>query len=141
MNRPSVFVCLLAFFCTIASPLLHAATFVGDSSMSSVDASGLSVYTSSMGGGNPYRAEHYQVKEIAYEGGGHYRVQLACAAPCAALSLPVAAPEATQLRIGDGIHSMPKTYGLAFDLDRTGTVVALLLKPAMAREVQPVRVL
>lgn len=109
--------------------------------MSSVDASGLSVYTSSMGGGNAYRAEQYQVKDIVYQGGGHYRMELTCAAPCAGLSLPLAAPEAAQLRVGDGIHAAPMAYGVAFDLDRTGVVIALLVKPDLAGEVKPVRVM
>jgi hypothetical protein len=137
------FVCagLLALAQLAASPLLYASTFLGDSSMFSIDASGLSIYTSSMGGGNPYYAAHYQVKHIAYQGAGQYRMVLACAAPCVELILPVTSTEAEQLRLGDGVHASPMAYGLAFDLDRTGAVIALLVNPAMAGEVRPVRVM
>lgn len=109
--------------------------------MFSIDASGLSIYTSSMGGGNAYYAAHYQVKNIAYQGAGQYRMVLSCSAPCVELTLPVTRTEAEQLRPGDGVHASSMAYGLAFDLDRTGAVIALLVKPAIAGEVRPVRVM
>ncbi|WP_159877350.1 hypothetical protein [Aquitalea denitrificans] len=109
--------------------------------MFSIDASGLSIYTSSMGGGNAYYAAHYRVKDIAYQGAGQYRMVLACAAPCVDLTLPVTRMEVEQLRLGDGVHASPMAYGVAFDLDRTGAVIALLVNPDMAGQVRPVRVM
>ncbi|WP_287881488.1 hypothetical protein [Aquitalea sp.] len=132
---------LLALALLAASPLLCASTFLGDSSMFSIDASGLSIYTSSMGGGNAYYAAHYRVKDIAYQGAGQYRMVLACAAPCVDLTLPVTRMEVEQLRLGDGVHASPMAYGVAFDLDRTGAVIALLVNPDMAGQVRPVRVM
>lgn len=141
MKQNPICAVVLALLLLAASPLLCASTFLGDSSMFSVDASGLSIYTSSMGAGHPYYAGHYQVKDIAYQGAGQYRMVLACAAPCIELTLPVTSAEVKQLRPGDGVHASPMRYGVAFNMDRTGVVIALLVSPAWAGEMQPVRVM
>lgn len=141
MKQNPICAVVLALLLLAASRLLCASTFLGNSSMFSIDASGLSIYTSSMGGGNPYYAAHYQVKDIAYQGAGQYRMVLACAAPCVELALPVTRTEVEQIRPGDGVHASPMRYGVAFDLERTGVVIALLVSPTWVGEMRPVRVM
>lgn len=122
------------------SLVAQASTTLADSSMSLVDSSGWSVYTSSMGGGDMLVRTDYQVKDIAYQGHGRYQLALACEAHCADLKLPVAAAEIGQVKVGDRVHSIPEPYGVSFDVERTGAVIALLVQPGWAREIPPARV-